>query len=246
MNRKASRGVSLVEIMIGLVLGLILLASVSSLVLSGRQTSRAERNLQQMQATGRIATELLAREIRKAGYRSNRERPIATIFPAAATPFLLAGSVVTGTASGSNISLRYQGNGDVWLTDCLGNPVGVGEDLWQTLSLVSGELRCRARNLADDTDQTLALAAPIEAMEITWGVDTTGDGYADVYQTSAAVANWSSVASVNVQVRVSSLDDGVADARQAYIDFSGKAVTPNDRRLRRTYATVIALRNLLP
>ena len=75
MSRKANRGVSLIEIMIGLVLGLILIASVSSLVLAGRQTSRAERNLLQMQATGRIATELLAREIRKAGYRSNREQP---------------------------------------------------------------------------------------------------------------------------------------------------------------------------
>ena len=246
MSRKANRGVSLIEIMIGLVLGLILIASVSSLVLAGRQTSRSERNLLQMQATGRIATELLAREIRKAGYRSNREQPIATIFPVSAAPFLKAGSVVAGSAAGGDISLRYQGNGDVWLTDCLGNPVGVGEDLWQTLSLVGGELRCHTRNLTANTDETLALAAPIEAMAVSWGVDTTGDGYADSYASSGAVTDWSKVASVNVQVRVSSLDDSVADAPQAYLDFNGTAVTPNDRRLRRTYATVIALRNLLP
>ena len=54
------------------------------------------------------------------------------------------------------------------------------------------------------------------------------------------------VASVNVQLRVVSSESGVADAPQAYPGFDGVAVTPTDQRLRRTYATVVALRNLLP
>jgi len=60
------------------------------------------------------------------------------------------------------------------------------------------------------------------------------------------VADWARVASVNVQLRVVSSEDGLADAAQPYLDFDGNAVTPEDRRLRRSYAVVVALRNLLP
>lgn len=248
MKACPARGVSLVEILVGLALGLVLVAGVGNLVGGSRQTSAAERNLLEMQATGRIATEVLSREIRKAGFRSNRDRSLADIFPVAATPFLTAGAVVAGTAAGSEISVRFQGSDTTafGLLDCLGNAVAQNADLWQTLSLVSGELRCRTRNLATASDQTLALASQIEALAITFGEDTDGDGYADAYRATAAVTDWSRVASVNVQLRVVSGDDGLADAPQAYLGFTGAAVTPSDRRLRRTYATVVALRNLLP
>jgi hypothetical protein len=243
-----ARGMSLVEILIGLALGLVLVAGVGGLVAGSRQTSRAERNLLEMQATGRIATEVLAREIRKAGYRNNRELKLPVIFPVAAAPFVTAGAVVAGIAAGSEVSVRFQGsdNGATGLVDCLGNSIAQDETLWQTLSLVRGELRCRTRNLTTPSDQTLALVSQIEDLSITFGEDTDGDGYADAYRATAAVTDWSRVASVNVQLRVVSSEDGVADSPQAYLDFSGAAVTPNDRRLRRSYGTVVALRNLLP
>ena len=46
----------MVEILVGLALGLVLVSGVSSLVVGSRQTGRAERNLLEMQATGRFAT----------------------------------------------------------------------------------------------------------------------------------------------------------------------------------------------
>ena len=238
----------MVEILVGLALGLVLVSGVSSLVVGSRQTSRAERNLLEMQATGRFATEMLAREIRKAGYRGNRERALQAIFPAAASPFLSAGGVVVGGAAGDEITVRFQGldNTVTGLVDCLGNSVDANNDLWQTLSLVSSELRCRTRNLTASTDQTVALVSQIEALLFTFGVDTDGDGYADAYRVAAAVSDWSRVASVNVQLRVVSSENGVSDTPQAYPGFDGQAVTPTDHRLRRTYATVVALRNLLP
>ena len=62
----------------------------------------SERQLLEMQSTGRFVTEMLGREVRKAGYRANRERSLADIFPAAGSPFGAAGSpdnhglVITG------------------------------------------------------------------------------------------------------------------------------------------------------
>lgn len=244
--QRRARGLSMVEILVGLALGLMLVTGVADMVGGSRQTSRVERSLLEMQSTGRNASEVIARELRKAGFRSDRDRSVADLFPVATAPFLTAGGVVAGAASNSEVSVRLQGSGDAFTADCLGNPVAEGQILWQTLSLVGNELRCRTRNMTTNTDQTLAMTAQIEAISVSFGEDTSGDGFADVYRAHAAVADWSRVASINVQLRVMSAEDGVADAAQAYLDFTGTAVTPGDRRLRRTYSSVVALRNLLP
>lgn len=243
---RRQRGVSIVEIMVALALGLALVAGLASLVLGSRQTSRVERNLLEVQSIGRMAVELMSREVRKAGYRANRELAPAGLFPAGTAPFTTAAMVVAGFASGDGVDVRYQGTGDNWTTDCLGNVIAEGQELRQTLWLEGGQLRCRARNMATSTDQTLALIPQVEALSITYGIDDSGDGFADVYRAAPAVTDWSRVASVNVQLRVVSSEDGLADGAQPFLDFDGNAVTPGDRRLRRSYAVVVALRNLLP
>jgi type IV pilus assembly protein PilW len=245
-EHSSQRGISAVEILVGLALGLALLVGVASLVVGSRQTSRVERNLIEMQATGRAAIGLMSREIRKAGFRNNREFVLKDIFPAAAAPFTTATAVVAAQNAGTELLIRYQGGGDGWTADCLGNATPDGHDLWETLWLQGGALRCRARNLTLNTDQTLALIPSIEAMALTYGIDNDADGFADGYVAAAAVVDWSRVVSVNVQVRVLSSEDSLADAPQPFVGFDGVAVTPNDRRLRRNYSTVVALRNLLP
>lgn len=243
---RAARGVTIVEILVALVLGLLLINGITSVLLGSRKTSQAERNLLEMQSTGRVAIDLLLREVRKAGFRSNRVGSLADVFPVAVSPFTTAGAVVRGATTGSGISLRLQGSGDTWTADCLGNAVGDAQDLWQDLWLEDGELFCRARNLSTGADQTMSLIPQIEALDITYGIDNNNDGFADVYQAVGAVTDWSRVVSVNLQLRVLSAEDGVADAPQAYVGFDGTVVTPTDRRLRRTYAAVAALRNILP
>lgn len=239
-------GISMVEILVGMAVGLMLVGGLSSMVLGARQTSRVERNLLDVQNTGRIAVETLAREIRKAGFRSDRTRVLNEIFPVAGVPFTTAASVIAGRAAGDGLEMRLQGSGDTWTTDCLGNVVPSGQALWQTLWLQDGELRCRARNMTTGSDQTLMLIPRVEAVSFSYGIDTDGDGFADVYLATAAVPSWATVASVNVQVRTVSGEDGLFDRPQPYVGFDGAGVTPTDRRLRRTYATVVALRNLLP
>lgn len=239
-------GISVVEIMIGLVLGLVIVAGMSSMVLGGRQSSRVERSLMDMQSIGRTAVQVISAELRKAGYRNDRGPSVADLFPAAAAPFTTAGAVVSGLATNDGLLLRYQGSGDAWTADCLGNAIGANQMVWQTLWLQNGALNCRTRNLTLNTDQTLALIPQVEAVSITYGIDTDADGFPDDYRLAGAVANWSQVASVNVQLRVVSAEDGLADNPQPYAGFDGAALTPNDRRLRRTYSAVIALRNLLP
>jgi type IV pilus assembly protein PilW len=240
------RGVSAVEILVGLAVGLVLLAGISSMVLGSRQTSRSEQSLVAMQATGRIAMDMLGRELRKAGYRTDRERSVDEAFPSAAAPFVAAGAVIVGQAGDAGLAVRFQAAGDSWSSDCLGNPLGAGEEIHQTLWLQGSELFCRTQNLTAGTDQSLPLVPQIEALRLRYGIDTDGDGFADEYRAAAAVTDWARLASVKLQMRMVSAEDGLTDAPQAFLDLDGTAQTPTDRRLRRSFATVIALRNILP
>lgn len=86
------------------------------------------------------------------------------------------------------------------------------------------------------------LVEGVEDMQIDYGVDTDGDRAADVYQTADLVADWESVVSVRINLLMQSMEDNITSQPQA-VTFNGNVINPADRRLRKTYSTVIALRN---
>lgn len=62
------RGLSLVEIMVALTIGLIVLAAVSQIFVTSRSTFTLEEGLARVQENGRFAIEFLSQDIRMAGY----------------------------------------------------------------------------------------------------------------------------------------------------------------------------------
>lgn len=65
--RSAVRGLTLVELMIAMMLGLLVVGSASAIFISNRQTYRATEGLGRVQENGRIAFEMMARDLREAG-----------------------------------------------------------------------------------------------------------------------------------------------------------------------------------
>lgn len=65
---RGMRGVTLVELMIALVIGLILTAGATQIFLGSKETYRTSEALSRVQENGRMALQLLAREIRQADY----------------------------------------------------------------------------------------------------------------------------------------------------------------------------------
>jgi len=66
-SRAAVRGLTLVELMISMMLGLLVVGSASAIFISNRQTYRATEGLGRVQENSRLAFELMARDIREAG-----------------------------------------------------------------------------------------------------------------------------------------------------------------------------------
>lgn len=66
-NRRANAGVTLVELMVAVVLGLIIIGSVINVFLSSNQIFKVNSNLATLQENARIGFEILARDIRETG-----------------------------------------------------------------------------------------------------------------------------------------------------------------------------------
>jgi len=62
------RGVTLVELMVGLVIGIIVSLAASALYLGTRESSRAAQGHSDINETGKIALDMIGRELQKAGF----------------------------------------------------------------------------------------------------------------------------------------------------------------------------------
>lgn len=67
--KSRQRGLSLVELMIGMALGLIVTAGIVYIYLGSRQSYKMQDNMARIQENGRYAMEILSRDIRMAGYQ---------------------------------------------------------------------------------------------------------------------------------------------------------------------------------
>lgn len=92
---QSQRGLSLIELMISITLGLILLTGVMQVFLSSKNVYTSQQALSRVQETGRLAIDFMARDIRMAGYTGCASR--------------VAGMVVTNTLDDSaNYSYNFE------------------------------------------------------------------------------------------------------------------------------------------
>jgi len=101
-------------------------------------------------------------------------------------------------------------------------------------------------NIADFS--VYELADGVQDMQILYGEDTGGGGgnqYADVYVDASAVADWTNIRSVRINILLQSADNITIEPR-AFTFNGANANTGNDQRLRMAFSTTIALRNRLP
>lgn len=134
----AMRGLSLVELMISLLLGLVVVGSAITVFISNRQTYAATENLGRIQENGRIAFELMARDLREAGGTAcDRDLPTVNVLNNAdATWWSTWGAAVTGfdgtgafpdEAFGTGVAQRVDGTDGVIVRSAVSNGLTVAD-----------------------------------------------------------------------------------------------------------------------
>jgi len=220
---KRQGGLSLVELMIGLVLGLIVVSAVFNTYLGSTRSSRFSQGLQHMQENGRYGITTLQRGIRLAGYSATGE----------VQPFDIANS------GDNQIVVRLQDN-----IDCNGASTavapanGIAENTY-THDAVAETITC--------TGNVGGVAMPIvegvEAMRLLWGVDEDANGVPDRYIPYSAAINPENVISMRVAILVNS-EEPIRSRRgeETHVLFDQEIVT-DDKIARNVFASTVLLRN---
>ncbi len=221
-------GLTLVELMVAMAIGLFLVAVIGTLFVGAKQTYRSQDNLSRLQENGRFAMELLGRNIRDAGYTNISFAPPASKYAApSATSF--SGTAITGTnGTQDSITVSYDA-----ATDCL-NAAAPGGRAVNAFSInASRQLIC----LGNGSGTSQVMLDDVEDMQILYG---DGSKYVVAGTAGLVMAN---VTAVRLCVLIRSSEDSLAPHNQTYIDCNGNSVTATDRRIRRAFSATYNLRN---
>jgi len=269
--KKKQSGLSLIELLVVMIIGLFITVGISSVYVGNKRSSMTTDELSLLQANGRAVLEQLTQVIQHTGYKSITRSLGEDMFirGAVSTSKCSGGSdsvVNTGlfqaiqndTAYGDTIGVVYLGD-DLLTTDCTGtvipadcrlsdadtappiNAAKIYNYFKADVSAAGVPILTCSGSLSATTEE---IAEGVENLQISYGEDADSDGVADRFVNSDEVSNWGNIVSVNVAVLVRSLRPvGVSAALRTYQLLDDVAITTNDKYLRAVFTTTIRLRN---
>ncbi|WP_299880916.1 PilW family protein [uncultured Cocleimonas sp.] len=272
MLNKNQAGLSLIELLVAMIIGLFLLAGISSSFLSSKKSSIQRDQFSLLEDNGRIALEIMSSVIEHTGYTSGNGAPLLNNFMRGAVNSRICSdgqdSVVdTGifTTSpnptsdddikGDRIGVVYLGDDQV-STDCTGGPLPVGCQVSPTttpetasiynafyLDDVNKRLMCAGSRF----NEAEVIAEGVENMQVLYGIDDNGDKAVERYVNAADVnGSWSNVISVQIAILVRALRETKSTSESVTYSLLDVAVpSPDDRYKRAVFSTTVNLRNTL-
>lgn len=266
---KRQRGVSLIEIMVGLTLGLLIIAVALGAVLVSRQLSSTTSEASRLQQQASYALRILGQQVRQAGAMrldlayglAEPSTGFLTLDPSA--PVAFDASFVRATSTLGSSSTRPLQTGYAFyrerlttsstqpapqMRDCLGSvPSGTTVQsaffLQRDAGAASGELRCAGSGTGEGAQ---ALIADVADFQVAWLREriVTGQPVVDRVSATDAAANWAAIQAVEVcleMVGSENIDTGNSTYRPCGWT-TGAAETPRGNRLRLVYRSTFQLR----
>jgi type IV pilus assembly protein PilW len=255
--KQGQTGLTLLEIMISLSLGLLLLTGIGTIYVGSNQTYRVQEQNARIQESGRYALEVIGRSLRQAGFWLLPIDPVDLKANFAGTP-------ITGTngaaPAADSVTVEYEGVEDD--RDCEGTLVTsamvaaatppVSVLIRDAIRLNGTDLQCDG-NLDGLVDHQ-PLVSNVEDLQLLYGIDAApaapnGDQSADLYVAAPTAAQWPLVVSVRACVLIRSEETGITSSPQRYVDCANTlagastvTIAP-DSRLRRAFVATFNLRN---
>jgi len=231
MNRAQQQGLSLVELMLAMTVGLLLMGFIIQAFVANKAANRFNDALSHVQESGRYGIDLLRSEIRMSGYRLDpTTAPVANA---------LVHADNTGSNDSDSLTIRYQA--DVNGTDCVGNPIIVGGVITNTFDVRDSNDLTRSRPSLFCNG--VEILPGVENMQFEFGEDLTGDGAANSYVANGA--NMNNVVAVRVAILLVTEDNvGSETEGRRYSLLSQLPLDPfDDKRLRRVFSLGVVIRN---
>lgn len=244
-------GLTLLELMISLSLGLLLLTGIGTIYVGSNQTYRVQEQNARIQESGRYALDVIGRSLRQAGYWDIPLNPVVIQTAFSGTPVNGTDNATNGTAA-DTVTVQYDGGvGD---RDCEGNIVAAAMVVQDAIQLDTVDLELECDGNAEAGGPVVdpqPLLSNVEDLQFLYGIDTdaVSDQSANRYVAANNVANWGQVVSVRACVLIRSQDQGITTSAQNFINCpnalagTGTLTAAGDSRLRRTFVATFNLRN---
>lgn len=249
--RRRQSGVSLMELLIGISIGLlVVVAAIGSLVYT-RTSSVAVGDSSRLQQDATNAFRTLGHQIRQSGARRLLNPTAGDVnvefnfayggfgaHPTRSSPLVLQGTDGADNAP-DTLQVSYDTDPVFQSMDCLGAPTLVANNISSTFSVVGNELRC----LGSGSATPFALLQGVEDFQVLYGVRSGEDVFQ--YQTATAInatapASWDLVESVQVCLRLSG---EMSNNPGADVTGCRGENVANDGRIRRVFVRVFKIRN---
>lgn len=271
--RRKQTGLSLIELLVSMIIGLFITIGISSVYVGNKRTSMTTDELSLLQANGRAVLEQLTEVIEHTGYKSMGGSLGADMFILEAVstsrcrdgtdsvnnPTLFS-AIENNTATGDTIGVVYLGD-DSLVADCTGAEIPNDCRLYDTGTapiIAAARIYNYFQSKVDADGMPVLMcsgsvggteevvAEGVENLQISYGEDADGDGAADRFVNSDDVTNWASIVSVNVAVLVRSLNPvASAASSRSYQLLDDVIINTNDKYLRAVFTTTIRLRNAI-
>lgn len=185
---RRTRGFSLLELLVALVLGLIVTGAVISTFISVHSASKDTSGIAELADNGRIALNVMEQTLRSAGYMACNStlRQVTTAGPNATDPLLgdfteaLAGYEASGTSPGDTVALVADPAGDSTQGDWTSTS-GLGSELDPSVVADSSALPIKGSDVIA-AHTTYSLVAPV------YTTGTSGTSSVDVQSTTGISA----------------------------------------------------------
>ncbi|MCP5278016.1 MAG: PilW family protein [Thiobacillus sp.] len=266
LGRRSQVGLSLIELLVAMGLGLILVLGIGTVYLGSRQSYRMQEANARVQETGRFALEIIGRSLRLAGVDANITEIVnenaaqCDELGGACTAINGTDDSTNGTTSDTFTVQYYAGldqpdsNGDGLREsrNCLGDNADANVLVQEDFALVGNDLQCTG-TVGGVASAPQTLVSEIEDFQIIYGVDSDNNQSADIYTSTPTGVQWPNVVTAKVCVMVRSADQGLAPSGQTPLDcphaldteLIGTVALPaiNDTRLHRAFVATYNLRN---
>jgi len=237
-SKTRQQGLSLIELMVALTIGLILMLGVGQIFLSNKASYNIQNGLGQLQENARFALNIMSQDIGMAGYDPVEDGTTVDAFNAANTlenqsaNADLGFTVAAGTAS-DTVEINYTS-----ATDCNGN--ASGGTATNRYYLNNTDLMC----LGNGSATAEVIAEGIENMQILYGEDTDNTGIANHYVSASNVTDWTTIKTVRIALLASTIEAVGALDDNTYSLLNTPPLGPmDDNQLRRIFSQTTLIRN---
>ncbi len=244
-RRSHQRGVGLIELLVGMTIGLLVIAAAIGTLVISRGTSSSISDISQLQQQGSFALRVIGVQLRQTGSVEpglDGQTKLFAFGPAFPT-FGTTNAAVNGSdgaSSGSDTlsvaTMASQGLPNTQRRDCLGHAIAAGAKMQAQFLVDGNELKCSAGAGA----ASQALIENVADFQVMYRV-ATGTGTRIMNATDVKTAGlWGSVTAIEVCLDLKG-DEPTPDLGSTYLDCNGTS-TARDGRLHLVFRNVFDLR----